>query len=331
MVILYVSYCRQVTRAGVLLLTRLFLQGYKLIYGVTVSLVRLRTFIEVYRQRSISGAARALNLTQPAVSQHISGLEVAIGRPLFERQPQGVQPTATADDLAADIGGSLDSAERALSTARARSMDVSGTLQIIGHADFMAEKLAAELLPLLESGIRVHMHTGDGSLVAQMVTEGHCDLGITAHPVSDSRLKGEVIFSDRVMAVASPGVAERLHQSRDFSADLLREPLLAYDLQLSLIAGWLDKNRINYQTLLPAMVGQDLRGQRSLLCRGFGWSVMPAFLCEAQIASGDLVRLNAPIGDGEIRYHLIWLPSALRQPRIAHARQALVWRLNGGK
>ncbi|MDI9222743.1 LysR family transcriptional regulator [Pantoea sp. EA-12] len=292
-----------------------------------MSLVRLRTFMEVYRQRSISGAARALNLTQPAVSQHISGLEVAVGRPLFERQVHGVTPTAVADDLAADIGNSLDTAESALSSARARSMDVGGTLQIIGHADFMAEKLAGELLPLLESGIRVHMHTGDGPLVAQMVIEGHCDLGITAHPVTDSRLKGEVIFRDRVIAVAAPAVAARLAQSDDFAAGLINEPLLAYDLKLSLIDHWLDKNRIKYQTLLPAVVGQDLRGQRSLLSRGFGWSVMPQFLCQAQIAQGELVCLTAPVGDTEIRYNLIWLPSALRQPRVAHARHALLWGL----
>lgn len=292
-----------------------------------MSLVRLRTFIEVYRQRSISAAARALNLTQPAVSQHINGLEVAVGRPLFERQVHGVVPTAAADDLAADIGSSLDVAESALSSARARSMDVSGTLQIIGHADFMAEKLSGELLPLLESGIRVHMHTGDGALVAQMVLEGHCDLGITAHPITDERLKGEVIFRDRVIAVASPQVAHRLQQATDFANGLINEPLLAYDLKLSLIDHWLDKNRIRYQTLLPTVVGQDLRGQRSLLCRGFGWTVMPEFLCREQIAQGDLVALPAPVGDTEIRYHLLWLPSALRQPRIAHARQILIQQL----
>lgn len=293
-----------------------------------MSLVRLRTFMEVYRQRSISGAARALNLTQPAVSQHISGLEVAVGRPLFERQAHGVMPTTVADDLAADIGGSLDAAESALSSARARSMDVSGTLQIIGHADFMAEKLSAELLPLLESGIRIHMHTGDGPLVAQMVLEGHCDLGITAHPVTDKRLKGEMIFRDGVVGIAAPAVAARLHQSRDFATDLIKEPLLAYDLQLSLISHWLDKNRIRYQTLLPAVVGQDLRGLRSLLCCGFGWSVMPAFLCKDMISSGEMVVLKAPVGDTEIQYNLIWLMTALRQPRIAHARQILINRLN---
>ncbi|WP_437613141.1 LysR family transcriptional regulator [Erwinia sp. V71] len=292
-----------------------------------MSLIRLRTFMEVYRQRSISGAARTLNLTQPAVSQHISGLEVAVGRPLFERLAHGVQPTVVADDLAADIGDKLDAAESALASARARSMDVSGTLQLIGHADFMAEKLAGELLPLLENGIRVHMHTGDGPLVAQMVSEGHCDLGITAHPVTDSRLKSEVIFTDRVLAVASPQVAQRLNQSADFTAALLNEPLLAYNLELSLTASWLEKNRIRHPSLLPAMVGQDLRGQRTLLCKGFGWSVMPEFLCQPQILQGELMPLNAPVGDITIRYSLIWQPGSLRQPRIAHARQTLLWQM----
>lgn len=280
--------------------------------------------MEVYRQRSISAAARALNLTQPAVSQHISGLEMAIGRPLFERQPHGVSPTLAADDLAADMGNKLDEVERALASARARSMDVSGTLQIIGHSDFMAEKLTGKLLPLLENAMRIHMHTGDGPMVTQMVREGHCDFGITAHPVIDARLKGEVIFTDRVIAVAAPAIASRLNQSSDFAEDLLQEPLLAYNLELSLLTEWLGRNKIKFGQLLPAMVGQDLRGQRSLLCQGFGWAVMPEFLCQTQITAGQLERIHPPLGNTEIRYHLIWLASALRKPRLAHARQVLL-------
>lgn len=289
-----------------------------------MSLIRMRTFIEVYRQRSISAAARALNLTQPAVSQHISGLEVVVGRPLFERQHQGVYPTAAADALAADIGDKLDVVESALASARARSMDVSGTLQIIGHSDFLAEKLTGELCPLLENGIRIHLHTGDGPLVSQMIAEGHCDLGITAHPVTDVRLKGETVFIDQVIAVASPVVAARLQGSKNFSEDLLQEPLLAYNLELSLIDDWLNRNKIKFSHLLPSMVGQDLRGLRSLLCRGLGWSVMPAFLCQTHIEEGSLVRIRAPISDTEIRYSLVWLAGSLHKPRLAYARQVLL-------
>ncbi len=75
------------------------------------------------------------------------------------------------------------------------------------------------------------------------------------------------------------------------------------------------------------MVGQDLRGQRSLLCKGFGWKVMPEFLCREHLDEGKLARLKAPVADTEIRYHLVWLPSALRQSRLAHTRQILLHRL----
>ena len=74
-----------------------------------MSLLLLRSFVEVYRHCSLSDAARSLGLTQPAFSQHIAALEVQVGLPLFARHSRGVRPTAIADDLAATIGTSLDS------------------------------------------------------------------------------------------------------------------------------------------------------------------------------------------------------------------------------
>jgi DNA-binding transcriptional LysR family regulator len=169
-----------------------------------MSLQHLRTFVEVYRQRSISGAARSLDLTQPAVSQQIAGLENTIGRQLFERLAKGVSPTPAADDLAADLGDRLDMAEAALSAARARSSDMVGAIQIVGHADFLAEVVAPLLVPLLEAGIRVRLQTGDHNLVMRQLIEGHCDLGISAFPLEDRRLRSEAIRDEPVLAVAAP-------------------------------------------------------------------------------------------------------------------------------
>jgi DNA-binding transcriptional LysR family regulator len=292
-----------------------------------MSLIRLRTFIEVYRQRSISAAARNLNLTQPAVSQHIAGLEVAIGRPLFERQVRGVSPTTAADELAADIGNKLDEVEAAMSSARSRSAELAGALQIIGHADFLAEVVSAHLLPLLEVGIRVRLQTGNSDFVSQMVIEGLCDLGITAFPSSDKRLHCELIRSERVLAVAAPGVVERISKAASLEQALSKEPLLAYNLEIPLIDAWAAKNKLNLGPLVPALIGQDLRALRSLLCRGFGWTVMPEYLCTDQIKRGELQEIAAPYGSGQLSYYLVWTPSALRQARVAHARQALLWHL----
>lgn len=292
-----------------------------------MSLQHLRTFVEVYRQRSISGAARSLDLTQPAVSQQIAGLENTIGRQLFERLAKGVSPTPAADDLAADLGDRLDMAEAALSAARARSSDMVGAIQIVGHADFLAEVVAPLLVPLLEAGIRVRLQTGDHNLVMRQLIEGHCDLGISAFPLEDRRLRSEAIRDEPVLAVAAPAIAARLNAAEDLGAALAAEPVLAYNMERPVVDGWLANNGLSRGHVSPALSGQDMRALRHLLTEGFGWSVLPDYLCRSQIERGQLVEITAPHGPTAYTYHLLWAPSALRHPRIAHARQTLLWGL----
>jgi len=291
-------------------------------------LVRLRTFVEVYRQRSISRAARALDLTQPAVSQHIASLEGAIGRQLFERHAQGVSPTPAADELAADIGDRLDLAEAALATARARSAEMAGAVRIIGHADFLSEMIAPMLVPLLESGMRVRLETASHDGVLHSLIEGHCDLGLSASVISDRRLRSELVHTELVIAVASPVVAARIAAAGDLVTALASEPVLAYNLEQSLIDEWLETNRLHREPVSPALVAPDLRGLRALLGVGFGWTVLPTYLCAGELARGELVEIPAPVGPAINSYFLVWSPTALRQPRIAHARQTLVTRLH---
>jgi DNA-binding transcriptional LysR family regulator len=60
----------------------------------------LRTFVEVARDGSLSGAARRLGLSQPTVGRHIDALEAALGSALFARSPRGLAPTPAALALA---------------------------------------------------------------------------------------------------------------------------------------------------------------------------------------------------------------------------------------
>jgi len=294
-----------------------------------MSLPRLRTFIEVYRQRSISGAARRLNLTQPAVSQHIAGLEASIGRLLFHRLPSGVEPTPAADELAADLGDRLEQAEAALAAARNRSEDVAGALHIVGHADFLAEVVAAELVPLVKVGMRVRLQTGSTSVVSQMLVDGLCDLGITVYPPDDDRLRSQIVRQEALLAVAAPAVAQRIAEADALGDALCAEPLLAYSLDRPLVDAWLQHNQLEVRLPLPALMGQDLRALQRPLALGLGWTVLPHYLCAAALADGTLREVAAPVGRARLDYHLMWTASGLRQPRVAHARQALLWRLRG--
>jgi DNA-binding transcriptional LysR family regulator len=79
----------------------------------------LTTFREVALRRSFSDAAVALGYTQPAVSQHVSRLETAVGVKLLERDARGVKPTPAGDLLLLRAATLLDAARRAEDDVRA--------------------------------------------------------------------------------------------------------------------------------------------------------------------------------------------------------------------
>src|SRR5947207_986401 len=58
-----------------------------------------RSFLAVFREGSLSGAARALDLTQPTIGRHVDALEAALGAPLFTRSQNGLRPTPGAAAL----------------------------------------------------------------------------------------------------------------------------------------------------------------------------------------------------------------------------------------
>lgn len=70
-------------------------------------------------------------------------------------------------ELVSDLGNKLDMAESALSTARARSVELAGALLIIGHADFLAWVVSKQIRPLLDDDIRLHTRGILG------ISEGH--------------------------------------------------------------------------------------------------------------------------------------------------------------
>lgn len=64
-----------------------------------LKLEHLRTFLAVVRFKSISRAAEALHLTQPAATSRIKSLEQGLGTTLFERTPSGMRLTKRGDML----------------------------------------------------------------------------------------------------------------------------------------------------------------------------------------------------------------------------------------
>src|SRR5665647_3814421 len=68
----------------------------------------LAVFNEIYKTRSVTAAAQALALGQPAVSVALSKLRHQFGDPLFVRTSSGMEPTPFGEGLVRPVRAVLD-------------------------------------------------------------------------------------------------------------------------------------------------------------------------------------------------------------------------------
>jgi DNA-binding transcriptional LysR family regulator len=101
-----------------------------------------RTFLEVARDGSLSGAARKLGLTQPTVGRHIDQLEAQLGVRLFSRSQQGLKPTPSALELVGHAETMAAASQALRRTASGGAREDRGTVRITA-----SEMVGCEVLP----------------------------------------------------------------------------------------------------------------------------------------------------------------------------------------
>lgn len=120
-----------------------------------INIRHLAATAAVVEHGTVSLAARAVNLTQPAVTQGIARLEAQLGLPLFERQPGGVVPTAAAQRLKPRI----DAALRLIGGNRATAAQIRAFVALARMGSYAA---AAAVAGVAEPSL--HRAVGDLSL-----------------------------------------------------------------------------------------------------------------------------------------------------------------------
>lgn len=282
-----------------------------------MNLHHLRTFIGVYRAGSISKAAAALGIAQPAASAQLRGLEGELGKPLFVRHARGVRPTPIADELARAVGTRLDGAEAAFERLRARSDTLEGTIHMAGPAEFMGSRMVPVLTALAGAGIDVRARLGGRDAIYRWLADEEIDLAITASEPDHPALGYTAIATERLLLVAAPWLDLSGRPTADW-------PWIAYDETLPLVRTVLDTYDASVARSARApIVVPSLTMLRDLVTDGAGVTVLPDYLCDEHIASGELVMVDPSARAPLNTLHLVWRKSALRHPRIVFARDQI--------
>ncbi len=287
-------------------------------------IVQVRTFVEVFRQGSLSSAAQQLGLTQPAVSQHIASLENHLGRKLFRRHSRGVEPTAIAQEFARRIGDHLDTIEEALAETRASAARMAGTIHLTGPTDILSDLVSPHLGVLTRQNLSVDMHPALGDDITDRLIEGNADFGFGVIVPEDKRLEAHIVGREEILLVAPPDMASAINSARDIGVALEDQPYVSYSAQRELIRFWIDHHGVDVGRSEEKVTAPDLRALRRLVQAGLGWSILPRYLIADHLADGSLASIKGTNGPLFVDYFLLRTKASRRNPRLVAARKLLL-------
>jgi DNA-binding transcriptional LysR family regulator len=168
-----------------------------------MNLKRLQAFRAVYEAGSVTAAAQRLHMTQPAVSRLISDLENELGLMLFARQRQRLICTEDGRTFFREAERALAAVDQVVDIARdIRTLKGAHlrvvTLMIVAFGIMPA---ALRALMTMHPQARISLEIKDVRDIADWVTTGPFDVGITVMPFDDARVECEALATVRCVLV----------------------------------------------------------------------------------------------------------------------------------
>ena len=139
----------------------------------------LHVFAAVHAARSVSRAAEGLGLSQPAVSNALTRLRLALHDPLFTRVAGGVAPTPKADQLARQVEAALRQLDVALRESDSFDAARSQRRFVVHMSDIGADEFLPQLMAAIgreAPGVRVEAVQLPADAIAPALEEGRLDL-----------------------------------------------------------------------------------------------------------------------------------------------------------
>jgi DNA-binding transcriptional LysR family regulator len=172
-----------------------------------VQLPHLETFSVAAEAGSFTKAARALRLSQAAVSLRIQALEKTLNQSLFDRKGGRATLTEAGQKLHRYARRILDLHREARSELTGHQPPVAGEL-VIAASSVPGDHLLPALLSAFGRKyphIRVRAAVSDSAAVVGQVERGEVSLGLVGRKADSPHLEYRFLAADRMVLVAPPG------------------------------------------------------------------------------------------------------------------------------
>jgi len=190
---------------------------------------QVEAFRALMQRHTVTRAAQALHVSQPAVSRLLADFETSVGFTLFERQQGRLVPTAEARVLYEEVERAFVGLDRIAHAAQQISAMRRGSLRIAGSPAVALELLPGVVTAFVRAhpGVDVTLLAHSASTVVGLVASGHCDVGFVAEAIPHPAVRLERLTHASmrcIMPLDHPLAKKRLVKPED----LRDEPFISF-------------------------------------------------------------------------------------------------------
>ena len=257
-----------------------------------VTLRQLRALAAVEATGSVTGAARSLGLTQPAVTLQVRALQDLAGVPLLHRAVEGAMLTEVGRDLVAlhhRIFAALNDAGTAIDAVRG----LEG-----GSVSIGAVSTAKYFVPFAIGGfsrafpkIQIRLSIGNRAEILGALRDYGLDIAVTGRPPEDMDLERLLIGDHPHLIIAPP--SHRLAGHRRLTLDALTEETFLIREPDSGTRILMDR-AFSERGFTPK-TGMEIDSNETIkqaVMAGLGVAFLSGHTVAAELADGRLVALN---------------------------------------
>ncbi len=279
---------------------------------------QLRAFAAVVTAQGFSGAAKALHVTQPAVSLQVKELEAACGLPLLDRSGRRIRPT----EAGREILRVSQAFEREMRSAEERLSALKGlrggrlTVAVISTAQYFGPRLLAAFRER-HPEVELRLHVFNREAVIRHLEEDDVDLAIMGRPPQEIETLSEPFAPNPHVMVAYPGhplAGRRRIDLRQLLDDTIiaREPGSG---TRGLADGLFARHHLQFR---PTLVISSNEAIKQAVIAGMGVAFLSLHTVGVEVAQGTLKVLDVP----DLPVVRRWYVVHRRDRRLAPAAQA---------
>ena len=261
----------------------------------------LTAFEVAARHKSFSRAAIELSLTESAVCRQVASLESFVGVKLFRRSGRGVDLTEAGATYSSDVRHRLDELERDTLSVMANA-GVGGSVELAVMPTFATRWLLPRLprFQRLHPGITLHLESRTRPFLFE---EASLDAAIHTGHGAWPGTHATLLMREHLIVVGSPDLVPPGTALEP--RDLVRYVLLQPSTRPYVWRQWFGSQGLQVEGDLhgPRMELFSMLSQAAVC--GMGLALLPPFLIESELQSGQLVQITKHAIPSDLAYYLI--------------------------